>query len=669
MSAGVHRGPHRDDRRARLRRRVRRAALAAGSAALAVVLLAGMAAFGYVVSTELPPDPAPPQASVLYYRDGRTVLARIGATDRTDVPLASVPQAVRQAFLAAEDRGFHDHAGVSARGVLRALWSNLTAGTGQGASTITQQYVRNAYLTQDRTLDRKAKEAALALRLERRLSKDEILGRYLNTVYFGRGAYGVQSAAQAYFGTTVDRLGASEGAVLAALVKDPYLNDPANDPERARGRWRWILRAMAGAGWLDPAQAEAAAYPVVARRSVTAQAVGGPLGVIADRVEAELRGLGWSAQTVRTGGLQVVTTIDAQAQRAAADAIAAARRRYRGEQRVALVAVDPADGAVRAWYGGTEGRGFFDDAAAPRPPASTFKPVVLAAGLAAGVSVHSVWDGSSPRIFADRHGVPLRNRLDLQCPACPLDRAMVLSLNTPYYALAEKVGPERVRELAVRLGVPGSYGDRRTLVDLPGEPAPGRTRADIALGRYPVSPADLATVYATFAAGGVRAERHLVQQVGQARTPVVRTRVLPAEVAGDVGYALRQVVRHDGEVEGHPAAAKTGTQQWGDTADSQDAWTAGYTGGLAAVTWVGRETPGPVRDGAGRPINGDGMPYAIWRDFLGRALRGRPAVPLPAAALRGDPFTGDARPLPTRPPVPGLGAAVDGAAARLKNPR
>ncbi len=652
MSTGVHR--QRRTRRDVLLRWARRTALAS----VAIVLLAGMAAFGYVASTELPPDPTPPQASVLYFRDGVTVLARVGTTDRTDVPLTAVPDAVRKAFLAAEDRDFYDHPGVSGRGILRAAWANLTAGSSQGASTITQQYVRNAYLTQDRTLHRKVREAALALRLERRLDKDEILARYLNTVYFGRGAYGIQSAAQAYFGTTVDRLDAYQGAVLATLVKDPYLNDPANDEDKARGRWRWILRAMAEAGWLGAAQAESAAYPAVAARSVTAQAVGGPLGVIADRVEAELRGLGYSAQAVRTGGLHVVTTIDAGAQRAADAAVAAALKGQPGDLRAALVAVDPADGGVRAYHGGDRGRGFFDDAAAPRPPASIFKPIVLAAGVAAGFAVGSVWDGSSPRQFRDRHGVPLRNRQDVQCPVCPLDKAMVLSLNTPYYALAERVGPDRVRDLAVDLGVPDRYGTQRTLVDVKGEPEPGRTRADIALGRYPVAPADLATVYGTLAGGGVRADRHFVLTVNGARTRTRTHRVLRPEITADVTETLRQVVEAEGAVDGRPAAAKTGSQQWAGTADSQDAWTAGYTPQLAAVTWIGRSSPGPIRDRNGRPINGDGMPYAIWRTFLGAALRGQEARPLPRPAFVGDPFAGDFARGPGLPPKLALPGGV-----------
>jgi membrane peptidoglycan carboxypeptidase len=605
------------------------------------VLVCGVAAGGYVASVDLPPEQVAPQASVLYYRDGHTVLARIGSTDRTDVGLAKVPAGVRQAFLAAEDRGFTGHVGVSARGLLRALWANVVHDQGQGASTITQQYVRNAYLTQDRTFSRKTREAALALKVEHKYTKDEILERYLNTIYFGRNAYGIEAAARAYFGTGVDQLTAAQGAVLAAMVKDPSQGDPAVNPDWARNRWRWILRAMTAAGWLPAGADQSTPYPEVATESVTAGAVSGPAGLIVDRVEDELLRAGISRQQFRTGGLHVTTTIEAAAQSAAAGSIAAALRGQPTELRTALVAIDPANGAVRAYYGGDRGRGYFDDALAARPPASTFKPVVLAAAEERDISFESLYNGSSPRLFRDRGGAPLYNQDNLQCPVCPLDTAMVYSLNTPYYALAEQVGPDAVRKLAHRLGVPGTYDRQPTLVDVKGEPAPGRTRSDIALGRYPVAPADMASVYATLAGGGRRTERHFVESVTTGGRTVLRgssgraERVLSAEVAADVGAVLAKVVAHDGPVPGVQAAAKTGSQQWSDTNDSSDAWTAGWAPGLAAVAWVGRDKPGPIRQNNGKPINGDGMPYAIWRSFLTGALRGQPSAALPPASAVG----------------------------------
>ncbi|GAB2627071.1 hypothetical protein GCM10027087_82660 [Paractinoplanes abujensis] len=617
------------------------------AAVVAVELALVSVAVVYVASVDLPPDPAPPQASVLYYRDGRTVLARVGLTDRTDVTLDQIPPVVRQAFLAAEDRGFYDHFGMSVRGVVRALWANVVTDSGQGASTITQQYVRNAYLTQERTVSRKSREAALALKVEQRYSKDEILERYLNTIYFGRGAYGIEAASRAYFGTGVGRLDGYRAAVLAALVKDPTRGDPAADPKWARERWVWVLRAMSEQGWLPEGEADRAPYPKVAPESVTASAVEGPAGLIVDRVEDELVAAGISRQQLRTGGLQVTTTIDAGVQKAATSGIATALRGQPKELRSALVAVGPEDGGVRAYYGGDRGRGYYDDALAARPPASTFKPVVLAAAEERDIGYQSLYNGSSPRLFSDRDGAPLYNQKNLQCPVCPLNIAMVYSLNTPFYALTEQIGPDSVRDLAHRLGVPRRYGDQETLVDVKGEPEPGRTRSDIALGRYPVTPADLASMYATLAAGGQRAERHFVRSVARGDGVKIyeyekQTRqVLSSAVAADVGAVLSEVVDHHGRVPGVPAAAKTGSQQWGNTGDSSDAWTAGWATGLAAVVWVGRELPGPIREKGGQAVNGEGMPYRIWRAFMAGAMRGRTGEALPRPARIGRVGKGD----------------------------
>lgn len=614
--------------------------------ALVVVLAAGGLTW-YVQSIPLPADPLPVQASVLYYRDGRTILARLGSADRTDVGLAEVPLAVRQAVLAAEDRSFYDHPGFSARGILRAIWVDLSDGASQGASTITQQYARNAYLTQDVTAERKAKEIVLAGKLERRYSKDAILQRYLNTIYFGRGAYGIQAAANAYFGLSVDRLTLAQGAVLAALIKDPWRFDPAVDPAAARDRWRWIIKSMESLGWAEPGSTTAD-YPAVADQSPTREASSGPLGLVIDAVETELGQRGISRQVLHSAGLRVVTTLDATAQTAAVSQITAALAAQPFGLRAALVAIDPATGGVLAYYGGDRGRGYYDDALAPRPPASTFKPVALAEGLRQGISYRSRWNGSSPREFADRHGVPLVNRRNVQCADCPLDQAMELSLNTPFYALAERVGPDRVRRLAHALGVPARYGDAATLVDAANEPAPGRTRADIALGRYSVAPADVASVYASFAAEGVRAQRHVVSSVddatGRRRYTAApkRTRVLSRAVAADVTAVLAGAMDEYGPVPGHPAAGKTGTQQYGNTSDSQDAWMAGYTARLAAAVWIGRGTPTPIRDVREQPINGDGLPLTLWRTFVAAALAGQPAAALPAPAHLGRTDVGDA---------------------------
>jgi membrane peptidoglycan carboxypeptidase len=640
---------------------------------VAVLLCGGV--IGYADSVPLPDEPAVPQASVLYYRDGYTVLARVGVLDRTDVALAQVPVAVRRAVLAAEDRDFYTESAVSVRGLARALWSDTVGGGGQGASTITQQYVRNAYLTQDRTAARKAKEAVLAFKVQDRYPKDEILRRYLNTVYFGRGAYGIQAAAEAYFGVTVERLTLEQGAVLAALIKDPWGFDPAVNPQAAGDRYHWIVSAMVALGWADDRALDPARYPAVADRSPAAQAAAGPLGLVVDAVESELAGQGLSRQVLHTAGLHVVTTLDATAQRLAVEQVTAMLDSQPFGLHAALVAVDPATGAVRAYYGGDRGRGYFDDAAAPRPPAATFKPIVLAEALRQGISAQSRWDGSAPRLFPDRYGVPLVNPGGLQCADCTLARAMVLGLNTTFYAVAQRVGPARVRVLANALGIPARYGTTPTLVDRKGDPAPGRTRADISLGRYPVAPADLASGYATLAAGGVRTERHFVDRVERDGKPWYTTaalsrRVLPAAVAADVTHVLTAVLDARGPVPGRPAAGMTGSQRYLDTADVQDAWMAGYTPQLAAVVWLGRPKPAPIRDIVGNPIEGDGLPLTLWRQFVATALAAVPVAGFPPPADLGRTDVGDAKPWVdhirpgTRSPAPTAGPGAGGPAGR-----
>ncbi|MEU7908905.1 transglycosylase domain-containing protein [Actinoplanes sp. NPDC049118] len=633
---------HKESRpRHRRRSRARRLLKWATAAVTVLTAGAGITVVGYVQSVRLPADPVEVQASTLFYRDAKTILARVGTQNHNDVPLSAVPPQVRQAVLAAEDRDFYDHSGYSVRGILRAAVANL-GGRREGASTVTQQYARNAFLTQDVSLDRKAKEFALAIKLERKFTKDEILERYLNTIYYGRNAYGIAAAAYAYFGVTTDRLTAAQGVVLAATIKDPFGFDPANDAAAAQQRWTWIVNAAREKGWLTAALE----YPKVSRSS-TADA--GPNGIVIDRVEQELADNGVSSRALHTQGLSVVTTLDAKAQGAGIAQVAKHLAGQPKDLRVALVAVDPRSGGVLAHYGGKQ-RGYFDDAAAAHPAASTFKPIVLATALKAGISAQSRWDGSSPRSFPGRLGVPLYNHDDVQCPDCTLEQSMIESLNTPFYAVTEKLGADSVRRMAHDLGIPPAYGDTRALVDGKGDPKPGRTRPDIAIGRYAVTPADLATVYGTFAGGGVRHHRHFVESVTGAdgrrlwKAGTQPRYALEKAAAADVTSVLAAVVQKNGIAPDRPAAGKTGTQQWGDTSDNQDAWMAGYTPELASVVWIGKGDPGPIRDKGGKAIEGENLPAQLWKAFTREALRGRPVTPLPEPANLGRPGAFDVAP-------------------------
>jgi membrane peptidoglycan carboxypeptidase len=597
------------------------------------------AAEAYVESVPLPSAPIEPQASTLYFRDGTTILARVGTVDHSDVPLSAVPEAVRNAILAAEDRDFYKHGGVSMRGVVRAVVADVS-GSRQGASTITQQYARNAFLTQDVSVGRKAKEMALSIQLERKYTKNQILERYLNTIYYGRGAQGIAAAAHAYFGVTPDKLTPAQGAVLASVVKDPWGYDPANDAKAARARWNWVVKAEKDLGWLHGDLA----YPAV--EAATAKNPGAD-GIIIDRVERELAEQGVNSQTLHTGGLKVVTTLDATAQHAAVQKVSAELKKQPKDLRAALVALDPKTGGVRAYYGGQE-RGYFDDASAMHPAASTFKPIVLAAALRKGIGTLSRWDGSSPRLFPGRLGVPLQNHKDQQCPNCTLRDAMVDSLNTPFYAVTEEIGATTVRDMAWQLGISKKYGTAPTLVDVKGDPKPGKTRPDIAIGRYSVTPGDLASVYATFASGGVRHDRFFVQTADDASgrrlyTAVPKSaQVLEQAEAADVTSVLSAVVTSDKVSPGRPAAGKTGTQQWANTKDNQDAWMAGYTPDLASVVWLGKAKPGPIRDRNGKAIEGETVPARLWSDFTRAALAGAPKAALPKAAHVGRTDVGDA---------------------------
>ncbi|MFG1608924.1 transglycosylase domain-containing protein [Actinoplanes sp. NPDC049265] len=623
---------------------------------LALVSGAGWgAAEVYVASVPMRDEPPGPQASVLYYSDGKTILARVGTADHNDVPLSAVPAAVRHAVLAAEDRDFADHGGVSVRGVLRAIVSDLKGGH-EGASTITQQFARNAYLTQDFSVDRKAREMAIAVKLERRYSKDEILERYLNTIYFGRGAYGIAAAANAYFGVRPDQLTPAQGVVLAAVIKDPYHFDPAVDARAAKNRFLWIAKAAAEAKWLPTGLT----YPAV---TLTRTNVGGKNGVVVDQIENELKARGISSQDLHTKGLSVVTTLDRVAQPAAVQQVTQQLQVQPAGLRGALVALDPRSGAVRAYFGSDQGRGYYDYATAPHPAASTFKPIVLSAALERGIGYNSRWDGSSPRIFPGRQGVPLKNHANAQCPNCTLETAMVESLNTPFYAVTEELGADAVRSMAVRLGIPDAYAGQRSMVDVKGDPKPGRTRPDISIGRYPVAPADLATVYATFASGGTHYDRYFVEKVSAAdhrelyqAVPVGEV-VLKPGVAADVSTVLSSVVRRDGVSPKRPAAGKTGTQAWGDTKENQDAWMAGYTPELATTIWLGKEKPGPLRDAAGKPIEGETLPAKMWQAFTTASLHGAPVEALPPPANVGRTDVGDAgRSKPSTGTKGGIGA-------------
>ncbi len=599
----------------------------------AVLGAGGFAAAYALVDVPSPNELADAQTSTVYYSDGTTPIGTFSEVNRQDVSIEQVPEVVQHAVLAAEDRSFYENRGVSPTGIARALWSNVSDGTQQGGSTITQQYVKNYYLSSEQTYTRKAEEFFLALKIDQQQSKAQTLEDYLNTVYFGRGAYGVQAAAREYFGVDVEQLDASQGALLAALLKAPSNYDPRQDPEAAAQRVSYVLDGMVEEGWLSAQERAAAGVPET-REPQRSNSYQGTAGYLLDTVKRELTGTaGLTEEQVERGGLRIVTTFDARAQAAAVEAVDEQLPARRPEGfHVALSAIDPATGGVVAMYGGAD---FLERSrnAVTQDTAqagSTFKPFTLVAALEKGVSLRTTLSGASPMTV---DGWPARNFGDQSYGRINLLTATANSVNTVYAQLNEEVGPEATRDVAIRAGYPV---DTQDLGD-------DDTTISNVLGTASPHPIDVTQAYATFAAQGVRTRWHTVASVDDAdgtRTYTAspaRERVFSEDVAADATYAMQQVVQQgSGRYArnlGRPAAGKTGT-----SSGNKSAWFAGYTPQLAAsvALYQSGEDGSSVALDLGRgEVTGGSYPVRIWTAFMGAALEGTEEEDFPEPAYVG----------------------------------
>ncbi len=598
---------------------------------LGVPLLGIVALVMVYALTEMPeknPD-VDKQTSSILYSDGSEI-GRIGTVNRRLVRLDQVPLHVRQAVLAAEDRNYYSEPGISPSGIARAALANLRGGEiSEGGSTITQQYVKNAHLTAERTFSRKFQEIFIAVKLDRARTKDEILRDYLNTVYFGRGALGIQAAAESYFGVPVEKLTVAQGAVLASSLRSPALYDPADHPERAAGRWKYVINGMVGEKWLTPEQAAELRMPPT-RTGGRRNALAGPNGHVVRAVRDELARHGVDNERVDLGGLRIQTTIDRKAQAAAIETMTEEIGPDAGFVG-GLVSVQPGSGEIRAMYGGRDYTGTFNGASfnlatqAVKQPGSSFKPFALAAALQDGMSVRTRFRGTAPldvEGWDGGDGETVRNSGNAQCPRCTLIEATERSINTVYAQLAVKLTGKRIADMAYAAGVSKQHESPNHMSKNNRGFGPS-----IVLGTYEVSPLDQANAFATFAANGQASSPHLVTKVTNSDGVVLYTarrqqsRAFSPQVAADATYAMRQVIygedgtgkraRLDGE---RPAAGKTGTTQ-----ENKNAWFVGYTPQLSTAVWIGNYGG---EESLGDQGTGGRVPARIWGEYTDDALNG-----------------------------------------------
>ncbi|MGQ0576975.1 MAG: transglycosylase domain-containing protein [Pseudonocardia sp.] len=603
---------------------------------LAVLVLGPTIAFvvGYLVFDPPNGEVQVAQVATFTFADGAPLATvRPDNINRVTVSLDQVPEHVRQAVFAAEDRSFESNRGFDLTGIARAAWNQLQGGVG-GGSTITQQYVKVATGDDSFSLWRKYKEVVLAVKVTRQQSKTQILENYLNLIYLGRGAYGIQAAAKVYFDKDVSQLSVSEGAMLAGIIQSPSRWDPAKNPAKSAERWNFVLDGMSSQGWLSPADRAVQQFPAYAAEPPPGGGIpGDDRGHLYNLAKAELEQYGITETMVNTQGLLIETTIDPVRQRHAVDAVTQVLKGQPENLRSALVSVDPKTGAIVAYYGGSNGVGT-DYAQALRQPGSSFKPFVLAAALQGndGVGLGTLYDGSSPQNFPGV-GKPIKNNEGFDCAECSVKTAMTRSINTVFYRMALDVGPARVVDAAHAAGIPQDL--------LP------QARGGIALGDQEVHPVDMASAFATFAADGKRRPPYLVRKVTAADgrvlhsrddEPVAAEQVLPQQVARNVTEAMLDVAGVAGFGLGdRPAAAKTGTVQAEQAGLNKDAWAVGFTPQLSTAVWVGTDFSDPIKTSSGRSVFGATLPGPIWKAYMSDALRGERVEQFSRFVPLGDP--------------------------------
>ena len=586
-------------------------------------------------------DVAEAQTSVVYYADGETPIGDFGEVKRISVPLSDVPEDVQYAVLAAEDRNFYKHSGFSISGITRAFWNNLRGGNTQGGSTITQQYVKNAFLSSDQTIIRKVKELILSVKLELIAGKQEILEGYLNTIYWGRGAYGIEAAAQAYFGIPASELTVEQGIALAGMIQAPSNYEPENNPEGIAIRFDYVKNGMVEEGWLTPGEAAELSVPEFLPPA-TGNSLGGQVGYIVEQAKREMIARGIDEQDIEGGGLRIITTIDQQGQESIERAVANSGPTSGTEGlRIGAIAVDPNNGGIIAMYGGRDYvQDQLNNATQARGQAgSTFKAFGLVAAFEKGIAVDSIWNGNSPRTF---NGYTVPNLGGVSYGDITLTRATEDSVNTVFVDVETQTGVNAVIRAAEAAGIP------------PDTPNMARDLTFV-LGTASPTTLNVTSAYATFAARGEYYEPTILREVydnggniyywdqrGQQR--------ISQSISDTVNWTLSKVVTNGSgsraQALGRPSAGKTGT-----TDNNLNAWYAGYTPQVSMAVSMSKE------DAEGNPISlrgtgglgsvaGGSFPAAIWTSFAQGYLQGKPVENF----VTPNPWPGGASPAPEESP-------------------
>lgn len=592
-------------------------------AALVLVIIAGLM-FGYIFAAyqslpEVGNNMRPAVSSQVFDSQGKLITTLHSDQNRLPIDINKVPKNLQNAFIAAEDNRFYDHIGVDPIGILRAVVTNLTnRGIAQGGSTITQQLAKNAFLSQDQTLKRKIQEAILALELERKYSKKEILEMYMNQIYFGRGAYGIQTAAHTYFGKDVGDLTLAECAMIAGLPKSPnYYSSSVNE---ATARKNVVVGQMEKYGYITPSQAEEAKKSSLDIKQKSTSNTTDETAYFIDYVTQEIAQK-YGDDALYKDGLKIYTTLDTDKQHAAVQAMRHLPETHTDDQGLtqpqgAIISIDPKTGHILAMVGGRGQDSFNRASMAVRQPGSAFKPFVYMTAMEHDMTPDTIMEDKK----VEYGGWSPHNADNSYQGRMPLWKALALSVNTVAVQLADKVGPSNVIANAKKLGI-------TTLVE-DGSPNDDNL-ASAALGGLTkgVTPLEMAAAYGAFANKGVYIKPTAIVKILDRNgnvlednsSDVQKTQVMSEKTAYEMTSMLEGVIaRGTGTAAsiGRPAAGKTGT-----TDDNHDAWFIGYTPDIVTAVWVGDDT-GSQSLGE---IYGGTVPAQIWHDYMASAVSGTSA--------------------------------------------